>query len=74
MTTLENIAETAKLLPPDKQEELLEFAELLRQKQVRSGHRRSIGGLCEDLGVHISADDIDRARGELWGTFPRDDV
>ncbi|MEW6741623.1 MAG: hypothetical protein AB1486_02595 [Planctomycetota bacterium] len=74
MTTVELIAEKARDLPPDKQQELLDFADFLR---VRCGAKRplkSLAGLCEDLGIDISAEDIDQARREMWGSFPREDI
>jgi hypothetical protein len=74
MTTWQLIAEEAKTLPPDKQQELLDFAEFLRVRCERRGPLRSIAGLCEDLGSDISAEDIDQARREMWGNFPREDI
>jgi Protein of unknown function (DUF2281) len=74
MTTWELIAEKAKALPADKQQELLDFAEFLRRKCEPKRPLQSVGGLCEDLGVNISAEDIDEARHEMWGNFPREDV
>lgn len=37
-------------------------------------HRRSLLGLCADLGRAPSADDIDKVRQEIWRSFPREDV
>jgi len=34
--------------------------------------RRSLRGVLK--GCSISADDIDQARREMWGTFPREDA
>ncbi|MBC7811304.1 MAG: hypothetical protein H7175_09160 [Burkholderiales bacterium] len=34
----------------------------------------SLYGLWANLGVNISADDIDEARKEMWGNFPREDI
>jgi hypothetical protein len=36
--------------------------------------RKSLYGLCADLGPAPSAEDIDRARQEEWANFPREDV
>jgi len=57
-------------LPPDKQRQLLDFAEFLVQKSKSSGPRRSIKGLCADLGIKITAADITEARREMWSNFP----
>ena len=32
----------------------------------------SLYGLWADLNVNVSAEDIDEARREMWGNFPRD--
>jgi hypothetical protein len=74
MTTWQLIAEEAKVLPPDKQQELLDFAEFLRQRCATEVRLESSAGLWEDLGVDISADEIDEARREMWGNFPREDI
>jgi len=68
------LLERLRALPPDKQRELLDFAEFLGQRAVVRTPRRSLEGLCADLGVRITEDDIADARREMWGGFPRDDI
>jgi hypothetical protein len=34
----------------------------------------SLYGLWADLNVNVSAEDIDEARREMWGNFPREDI
>ena len=36
--------------------------------------KKSLYGLCADLGPAPSAEEIDEARREMWGNFPRDDI
>lgn len=36
--------------------------------------RRSLWGLWADLGPAPSAEEIDEARREVWGNFPREDI
>jgi hypothetical protein len=36
--------------------------------------RRSLLGLCADLGPAPSAEDTDEARREMWANFPREDI
>lgn len=36
--------------------------------------RRSLWGVCAHLGAAPSAEDIDKARGEEWAHFPREDI
>ena len=59
-------------LPPDRQQEVLGFAEFLRQKTASQTPRRSLKGLCTDLNLDITEADIAAARREMWGNFPRE--
>jgi hypothetical protein len=74
MTTWELIAERAKELPPDRQQELLDFAEFLRLRVVPKAPLRSAAGLWKDLGIDITEEDIAEAGREMWGNFPREDI
>jgi hypothetical protein len=56
---VEHILETLEdSLPPEEQPEPLP----------------SLYGLWADLSVNVSAEDIDEARREMWGNFPREDI
>jgi Protein of unknown function (DUF2281) len=68
----ESILENLRQLPPEKQQEVLDFAEFLRQKTVPRQPRRSLKGLCADLNLHIAEETITEARQEIWGSFPRE--
>ncbi|NJL63299.1 MAG: DUF2281 domain-containing protein [Methylacidiphilales bacterium] len=61
-------------LPVDKQQELLNFAEFLYQKNTSKAPLRSVRGLCADLKVDITEEDIAQVRQEMWSNFPRDVV
>jgi hypothetical protein len=74
MSIEQAVAEVLKKLPPHRQQEVLDFAEFLGQKDSPPQPRRSLEGLWADLGVSISAEDIDEARREMWGNFPREDI
>ncbi len=63
-----------RVLPPEKQQEVLDFVEFLQLKSIPKRPRRSIKGLCSDLNIHITESDIAEARQELWGNFPREDI
>jgi hypothetical protein len=58
-------------LSPEDLEKVLHFVETLAPTSPPP-QRRSLRGRFAHLGVHISADDIDEARKEAWGNFPRD--
>jgi hypothetical protein len=66
------VLEKLRYLPVDKQQQLLDFAEFLSQGMSVKTPLRSVRGLCADLKVDISEEDISQARQEMWGNFPRD--
>lgn len=74
MTIEQAVLERLKELPPDRQREVLDFAEFLRQKEAPAPKppRKSMEGIWADLGVRITEADIAEARREMWGNFPRD--
>ncbi|MBD1820938.1 DUF2281 domain-containing protein [Cyanobacteria bacterium FACHB-DQ100] len=76
MTNIANLEqtliETVRSLPPEQQQEVLDFAEFLRQKTTSKQPRRSLKGLWADFDVQISEEDITEARQEMWGNFPRE--
>lgn len=61
-------------LPIDKQQQLLDFAEFLSQKTTPKTPLRAVRGLCADLKVDITEQDIAQVRQEMWGNFLRDIV
>jgi hypothetical protein len=61
-------------LPPDKQQEVLDFAEFLQQKNLPKKPLKSVKGMWADLKVDITEEDIAQARKEMWGNFPREDI
>lgn len=68
----QTLLETVRSLPPEKQQEVLDFAEFLRQKITPKQPRRSLKGLWADFDIQISEEDIAEARQEMWGNFPRE--
>ena len=71
MTVEEQVLEKLRELPPQKQEQVLAFVSLLRERDETKS-RHSLRGLWADLNVKISERDISEARREMWGSFPRD--
>jgi hypothetical protein len=71
MTTMEILVAKAKALPPDGQCEVLDFVEFLETRLGRGTPHKSLSGAWSDLGVDLSAEDIDHARREAWAEFPR---
>lgn len=74
MEVADLIVERLHVLPPDKQREVLDFVDFLSQRRAPCRPRRDPQGLWADLGIDVTAEDIDEARKELWGTFPREDI
>jgi hypothetical protein len=74
MTLEQEILDTLRALPADKQQALLDHAKHLRgeARQPRQP-RRSGRGLWADLNIDLSAEEIDEVRREMWKGFPRDD-
>jgi len=72
MTVEEMVLEKLRRLPPEKQKEVLEFAESLEQTNGPLKPLRSREGLWADLDINITEQDISEARREMWGNFPRD--
>ncbi len=73
MTIEQAVMEKLRALPPEQQEKVLAFVETL-QPPPEKQPRRSLMGLWADLDIGITDEDIDEARREMWGNFPRDDI
>ena len=72
MTVEERVLENLRDLPADKQKEVLDFVNFLREKNGGTSPRRSLRGLWKDLNIEITEEDIAQARREMWRNFPRD--
>ncbi len=72
MTIEQEVLEKLRDLPPEKQKEVLDFVDFLKEKNGTTRPRRSLLGLWADLNVQITEEDIAEARREMWGNFPRD--
>jgi hypothetical protein len=77
--SFEEVLDLAKRLPPRQKLRLIEaivpdLAAPLAAAEESVKPLRSLYGLWQDLGVDLSAEDIDAARRDMWGTFPREDV
>jgi hypothetical protein len=70
----QSVLEKLQTLPPEKQQEVLDFVEFLQNKSVAKRPRRHLRGLWADLGVQITEEDISEARREMWKNFPREDI
>ncbi len=65
MTPEDTVLQTLRELPVDKQQEVLDFAQYLKQSTQPKHPRRSLRGLCADLNIQIAEEDIAEARKEI---------
>jgi len=72
MTIEQQVLEKLRDLPPEKQKEVLDFVDFLKEKDGPKKPLRSLRGLWAYLILHILFDDFAQARREMWGNFPRD--
>ncbi|MGK7894150.1 MAG: DUF2281 domain-containing protein [Xenococcus sp. (in: cyanobacteria)] len=72
MNIEQTVIQKLRQLPIEKQQELLDFAEFLYQKDTTKPKLQSIKGLCTDLKIDITKEDIDRAREKMWENFPKE--
>ncbi|NJK58966.1 MAG: DUF2281 domain-containing protein [Pleurocapsa sp. SU_5_0] len=72
MNIEQNVLNKMRQLPIEKQQELLDFAEFLAQKNAIQLKLKTIKGLCDDLTTNLTEEDIAEARKEMWGNFPRE--
>jgi hypothetical protein len=68
----EEVLEKLRSLPPEKQQEVLNFVSFLKERYGTKTPLHSLRGLWADLNIHITEEDIAEARREMWGGFPRD--
>jgi hypothetical protein len=69
-----SILEKVLMLPPEKQQEVADFIEFLSRQTGKTARKSRLKGLCSDLGVQITAGDIDEVRREVCANFPREDT
>ncbi len=72
MTVEDAVLEKLKVLPVNRKQELLDFAEFLETKEVVKTPRRNLYGILADLNVNVSEEDIREVRKEAWKNFPRE--
>ena len=72
MSLEQQVVNKLRELPPEQQEEVLEFVESLTRKNGSKEPLRNLRGLWKNLNITITDEDIREARREMWGKFPRD--
>jgi hypothetical protein len=69
-----SVIEILEILPPDKQQELLHFAESLQAQNIAKKPRKSLKGIWSDLEINLTEEDLAKAKREMWGDFPKLEV
>jgi hypothetical protein len=73
MTLEQSILEAVRMLPPEKQQEVLEHVQKLGRTPGSTRPRWNGKGLWADLNVTLTTEEIDQNQREMWKNFPRDD-
>ena len=68
MTVEEQVLEKLRELPPEKQQEVLQFVDSLQKEKGAKKPLRSLRGLWADLDIRITEEDIAEARRESGET------
>jgi hypothetical protein len=74
MSVEQAILEAIRALPADKQQEVLSHATRLRDEAIPKKPFQSIKGLWADLGISLSAEEMEESQREMWKGFPREDI
>ena len=72
MSIEDAVIQGLRVLPPDKQFEVLDFIEFLQQSASATRPGRPLEGFWADLELDITQEDLDEMRREVWGGNPRD--
>ncbi len=73
---INNILEMLRRLPPQERLKVIAKAlpEIEKDLSKPRQPRKSLLGICADLGPAPSSSDIDKTRKEVWKDFPREDI
>ena len=76
LMTVEQVITLIRQLSPRDQLRIVAqvLPELERAMPTVPQPRKSLLGLCADLGPAPSAEEIEEARREAWANFPREDI
>lgn len=70
------VLEMLRKLPPRERLKVIARAlpEIEKDLSLSPRRRKSLLGLCADLGPAPTAEEIDEVRREVWSNFPREDI
>jgi hypothetical protein len=74
----EQVKELATRLSPADRARIVEWLEATLSDEsgtpAPTALRRSLYGLCADLGLRLTDKDIEESRREMWSNFPHEDI
>lgn len=71
MTVADAVVEKLKALPKVRQQEVLDFAEFLTEKEKPKTARRSLQGKLSHLNIEFTEADLREARNEMWRGYTK---
>jgi hypothetical protein len=74
MSVAEKVVERLSALPPDKQQEVLEFVESLSEEAGPNSPLFNPEGLWAGRGCDIAPEELAEARRDMWSRFYDEDV
>ena len=72
MTVTETLIKTVNALPKPRQQEVLDFAEFLGEKEKPKAARRSMQGILAGKNITFSPADLRKERNEMWLGYTKD--
>jgi hypothetical protein len=73
MTAEEVLLKKFKVLPADKKQEVLDFAEFLESREAaKKPPRVSLKGALANLNINLTEEDMREARNEMWRGYTKD--
>lgn len=73
MSVVNEVAEKVRSLPPEKQQEVLEFVDALHHQPVTQKPLFNPEGIWEGRGCDIPPEELAEARREMWDRFYAED-
>ena len=67
------VIDKLKVLPLERQQEVLDFIDFVHQRSRPKQPRWNLKGLWKDLDIQITEKDLTEARREMWADFSRED-
>lgn len=72
MSVTETLIKTVNALPKPRQQEVLDFAEFLGEKEKPKTVRRSMQGILAGKNITFSPDELRKERNEMWRGYTED--